>query len=177
MNELIAKKYVKALYNSMDMESLENAAAVFKALAEALSDPAVAAVINAPQVSKEQRTEILLGAVKEAGSKEIENLIKLLVENKRVALIGDIAVVLEKLIAEIKKSYRGTVYSDSEIDSKVLAELGEGLGKKFDSTITLSFVQSDFDGIKVDVEDLGVEISFSKSRINKEIVEHILKAI
>ena len=60
---------------------------------------------------------------------------------------------------------------------KVLKELGDGLGKKFDSKITLSYIKSNFDGIRVDVEDLGIEISFSKSRINKQIVEHILKAI
>ncbi len=177
MNELIAKKYVQALSKSLDAASLENAAEVFAALAEALEKPEVAAVINAPQVSKEQRVDILTSAVKGAGSKELENLLKLLVENNRISLIGEIATVLKKVIAKEKKSYSGVVYSDSEIDAKVLSELGEGLGKKFDSTISLKFVQSDFDGIRVDVEDLGVEISFSKSRINKQIVEHILKAI
>jgi len=35
----------------------------------------------------------------------------------------------------------------------------------------------DFDGIKVDVDGLGVEISFSRSRISDQIVDHILKAI
>ena len=32
-------------------------------------------------------------------------------------------------------------------------------------------------GIKVEVEDLGIEINFSKSRLNMQLVEHILKAI
>jgi F-type H+-transporting ATPase subunit delta len=177
MNELIAKKYVQALEKSLDLESLGNTAEVLSALAKAIEDPSVASVLNAPQVSKEKRTEILTSAIKGANSKEIENLIKLLVENSRVNLIPDIANVLNKHIADIKKSYRGTVYSDSEIDSNILAQLQSGLGKKFDSTITLSYKKDDFDGIKVDVEDLGIEISFSKTRINKQIVEHILKAI
>ena len=177
MNELIAKKYVQALYNSLEMEALENAQEVFSALAEALAQDGIASVINAPQVSKEQRCEILLSAVKGANSKEIDNLIKLLVENNRVELVADIAYGLKKVIANGKKSFSGVVYSDSAIEDEILTQLSDGLGKKFNSTISLSSVQNGFDGIKVDVEDLGIEISFSKTRINKQIVEHILQAI
>ncbi len=177
MNELIAKKYVKALTGAFDLASLENLAEVMDALADALKEPQIAKVINAPQVSKEKRAEILVAAIEQSGSKEVENFVRLLALKDRIALVGDIAEVLRKYIADQKKSYSGVVYSDSEVDEKVLGELGEGLGKKFDSTISLRFEKSDFDGIKVDVEDLGIEISFSKSRINNQIVEHILKAI
>jgi len=177
MNELIAKKYVQGLYKALDAKSLEAAAEALEALSEALTKDNVAMILNAPDVTKEQKTDILTSAIKDAKSKELENLIKLLVENKRIELISEIAVVLRKLIANEQRKFSGLVYSDSDIDSKVLEELGNGLGKKFNSTITLSYVKSDFDGIRVDVEDLGVEISFSKSRINKQIVEHILKAI
>ncbi len=177
MNELIAKKYVQGLYKSLDAKSLKNAAEVLSTLAKVLNEESIAVVINAPEVTAEQKSDILISAVKGAKSKELENFIQLLVENKRVELIGDIAEVLKKLIANKERKFSGLVYSDSKIDAKVLKELGDGLGKKFDSKITLSYMKSDFDGIKVDVEDLGVEISFSKSRINKQIVEHILKAI
>ena len=177
MNELIAKKYVQGLYRSLDAKSLVNAAEVLESLAKALDEEDIAVVINAPDVTQEQRIDILTSALKGAKSKELENLMKLLVENKRVELISDIAEVLKKLIANEQRKFSGLVYSDSKIDTKVLKELGDGLGKKFNSTIALSYVKSDFDGIRVDVEDLGVEISFSKSRINKQIVEHILKAI
>jgi F-type H+-transporting ATPase subunit delta len=175
MNELIAKKYVEALRKSFNANELEDVAATLNALAVVVDQPEIASVLNAPQVSKEKRVEILTASV--AGTPKLENLVKLLVEKGRIALIGDIAHVLSKVIADMKKDYTGTVYSNSEIDAQVLKELGDGLGKKFDSSISLSYVQNDFDGIKVDVEDLGVEISFSKARINNQIVEHILKAI
>jgi F-type H+-transporting ATPase subunit delta len=175
MNELIAKKYVEALRKTFDADSLESVAQTLNALAKAVAQPEIAAVLNAPQVSKEKRVEILSSVVSD--EPKLLNLVKLLVEKGRINLIGDIAHVLAKVIADMKKSYTGTVYSNTEIDTQILDELGNGLGKKFDSSISLSYVQNDFDGIKVDVEDLGVEISFSKTRINKQIVEHILKAI
>ena len=58
-----------------------------------------------------------------------------------------------------------------------MQELSSSLSKKFDLNISLEFVENDFNGIKVDVEDLGVEINFSKSRINSQMIEHIIKAI
>ena len=177
MNEIVAKKYANALVKEFDLDTLADVVEVLEALAEALADAQIAAVMNSPEVSKEKRSEILLAAVSGAKSKEIENFVKLLVEHNRVALVGDIAVVLKSYIANQKKEYAGVVYSDSDIDEKVLGELSAGLGKKFDSKIDLRFVKNDFDGIKVDVNGLGVEISFSRSRISDQIVDHILKAI
>ncbi|SFV56624.1 ATP synthase delta chain [hydrothermal vent metagenome] len=177
MNELVAKKYVKALAKEFDFETLQNVSEVLMALAEALNDDKIKAVIYSPEVSKEKRSEILVAALSGTKSKEIENFIKLLVENNRVELVADIATVLQSYIANQKREFSGIVYSDSDIDEKILNELSTGLGKRFDSTIALSYVKSDFDGIKVEVDGLGVEISFSRSRISDQIVDHILKAI
>ena len=84
---------------------------------------------------------------------------------------------MRKDVANTTKTYEGIVYSDSDIDAKVVQDLSDGLSKRFDSKITLEFIKNDFDGIKVDVEDLGVEINFSKTRIDSQIIEHIVKAI
>jgi F-type H+-transporting ATPase subunit delta len=100
-----------------------------------------------------------------------------LVEKNRIGIIPAIAEGMRKDLIATTKTYTGLVYSDSDIDEKVLQGLSAGLSKKFDSKISLEFVKNDFNGIKVDVEDLGIEIDFSKSRINTQIIEHIIKAI
>ena len=177
MEELIAKKYIKAIKNSSDISSMENITAIFSVLAESFKDAKFVQIINNPNIKKDQKSEILLAAVKSADSKEINNLIKLLTEHNRLNIIPALAEVLRKELASSTKTYAGNVYSDSEIDAKVMKDLNNGLSKKFDSNITLSFVKNDFNGIKVDVEDLGIEINFSKDRINSQIIEHIVKAI
>jgi len=177
MEELIAKRYVKAIKHSVDIESMQNMTAIFSTLAESFSNEKFIKIINNPDISKDQKSEILLAAVKSANSKDVENLIKLLAEHNRFNVIPAIAEVMRKDIALTSKKYNGTVYSDSDIDAKVIEDLSSGLGKKFDSTISLELVKDDFNGIKVDVQDLGVEISFSESRINNQIIEHIVKAI
>ncbi len=177
MSEIVAKRYVKALKADMDEKSLSSACEIFSELALSFKDDKFKNVISNPGVNSADKTNILLDAVKSAKSEQVNNFIKLLGENKRLDVIPSIAAALKKDIAQNTKAYTGVVYSNSDIDAKVIKSLGDGLGKKYDSKITLDFVKNEFDGVKVDVEDLGIEINFSKSRINDQIIEHIVKAI
>ena len=177
MEELIAKKYIKALNAGSDLESMKNITEVFSVLAEAFNNAKFVSILDNPHVNASDKSDILLDAVKSASSDKINNLIKLLVENKRINIIPAIAKELQKDMDRSTKTYDGVIYSDSEIDTKVMTELSNGLNKRFDSTITLTFVKNDFNGIKVEVEGLGIEINFSKDRINNQIIEHIIKAI
>ncbi len=177
MEELIAKRYIKAMNSGSDIESVQSTSEVFSVLAESFKDDKFVQIIDNPNVSAKDKSEILLEAVKSANSSQVNNLIKLLVENKRINIIPAIAEELRKDVAASTKTYEGIIYSDSEIDAKVMQELSKGLSKKFDLNISLEFVKNDFNGIKVDVEDLGIEINFSKTRINSQMIEHIVKAI
>lgn len=175
MEELIAKRYVKALKSSLG--SLDGASAIFFALAQEFDNDKFVRVINNPNVSKKDKSDILLSAINGSDLDGIKNFIRLLVENNRVSIIPSIAEVMRKDIAQTTKSYSGVIYSDSEVNESVIRDLSAGLGRKFNSNISLKFVKENFDGVKVDVEDLGVEISFSKTRINNQMIEHIIKAI
>ena len=177
MEELIAKRYIKAIKSDLDLVSMKNILSIFSSLAISFDNKKFIQIIDNPNVAKNEKLDILLEAVKSENSKEINNLIKLLVENNRVNIIPAIAEGLRKDLTASTKTYEGLVYSDSDIDGKVIEDLSSGLSKRFDSTITLTFIKNDFNGIKVEVEDLGVEIDFSKTRINNQIIEHIVKAI
>jgi len=178
MEELIAKRYIKAIKkNGLDVTTMENIGVVFAVLAEAFNDAKFNQIVTNPSISKEDKLSILLDAVKSVKSDVVDNLLKLLVENNRISIIPAIAEVLRKDLADSTKTYNGLVYSDSDIDANVIEDLGNGLSKRFDSKISLSFVKSDFNGIKVNVDDLGVEINFSKDRINAQIIEHVIKSI
>ena len=177
MKELIAKKYIKALKATTDLEALKNISEVFSVLADSFSDEKFVSILVNPHVGSNDKSEILLAAVKSADSEKVNNLIKLLVENGRIDIIPAIAKELKKDIANQTKSYEGVIYSNSDIEERVISELSSGLNKKFNSTISLSFVKSDFNGIKVEVTGLGIEINFSKDRIDSQMIEHIIKAI
>ncbi|QOP44012.1 F0F1 ATP synthase subunit delta [Sulfurimonas sediminis] len=177
MEELIAKRYIKALGMGSDLASMQNMTTVFSALAESFKNDKFVSIIANPSIKAQEKSNILLEAVKSANSDKINNFIKLLVENKRINIIPVIAQELKSDLAKAAKTYEGVIYSDTDIDSKVIEELSAGLGKKYDVTISLTFVKNDFNGIKVEVEGLGIEINFSKDRIDRQIIEHIIKAI
>lgn len=177
MEELIAKKYIKALSFNSDIESMENTTTIFSTLAKSFEDSKFRAVMTNPNVSSKDKESILLDSVKAANSQKVNNLLKLLVENKRIAVIPAIAIELQKKMANLTKNYKGVVSSNSVVEESLLQSLSLGLGQKYGAKITLKSVQNDFNGVKVEVEGLGVEISFSKDRIQNQIIEHIIKAI
>lgn len=177
MEKLIAKRYIKALKDGSDTKVVEMATNVFSALAESFKDKKFVQIMDNPNVSISDKSTILLKAVESVKSEKINNFIKLLAENRRINIIPAIAEALRKDVALSTKTYEGIIYSNNKIAAKVIEELSSGLSKKFDSKISLIFVKNNFDGIKVDVEDLGVEINFSKTRINNQLIEHIIKAI
>jgi len=177
MEELIAKRYVKAIVSSFNAKSMKNVATIFSTLANAFQDENFKNLMNNPDVSLSEKSDILLASVKSVKSAELNNIIKLIVDNKRINIIPAIAEEIRKHLAETTKSYNGIIYSDSKIDTGMIRKLSNGLSKKLDSKIALTFVKNDYDGIKVNVEDLGVEIDFSQARISNQMIEHIIKAI
>jgi F-type H+-transporting ATPase subunit delta len=177
MEELIAKRYIKGLNQSIDASDMENISTVFSVLADAFNEPKFNQIINSKQVEAEAKVSLLLDCVKSAESDKVNNFVKLLAENGRINIIPAIASEMKKELARSKKTFSGTVSSNAEIDAATIEGLSQNLGKKVDATITLDFVKTDFDGIKVEVEDLGIEVNFSKSRLNMQLIDHILKAI
>lgn len=177
MEELIAKRYIKALLSDSDIDFMQNATVLFESLSEAFKDDKFLNIVTSSDISKDDKSNLLLEIVKPASSDKINNLIKLLVESKRINIIPSIAQELKKGLASATKTYAGIVFSDTEMDKTVIDNLSNGLSQKYDSKIELSFVKNDFNGIKVEVSDLGIEINFSKDRINNQIIQHIIKAI
>lgn len=175
--ELIAKRYVQSLMSVLDETSLDNAAELFAVLSTAFNDSKFLQVMHSNDIAVSSKTNLVLSMVESANSTEINNMIKLLGENGRLSLIPAISKDLKRQIASKKRVYNGRIYSISEIKQDSIDAIANDLGNKMGAKISLQFVPSNSDGIRVVVDDLNVEIDFSKSRLNAQIVEHILKAI
>ncbi|WP_297432687.1 F0F1 ATP synthase subunit delta [Sulfurimonas sp.] len=177
MEELIAKRYIKALLSDSDIAFAQSVTTIFESLSDSFKNEKFLNIIASTNVSADEKASLLLDAVKSANSQRVNNFIKLLVENKRINIIPAIAEELRKNLADMTKTYSGVVLSNTNIKAKIIKDLSKGLSEKYNSKIVLSFEKTDFNGIKVEVDDLGIEINFSKDRINSQIIEHIIKAI
>ena len=175
MSSLVAKRYVKALLNDSDSNNVLSIYNSIKDISSAFSDEKFVAIIASTEVSDSDKIELINSFV-EANDK-VTNLIKLLAEKKRLNIIPFIANELKKEIATINNSYEGVVYTNVQLNENDFNSIQEKFAKKFNVTLALTQNICDYDGIKVDIEGLGVEISFSKDRFKSQMIEHILKAV
>ncbi|AFV97973.1 MULTISPECIES: F0F1 ATP synthase subunit delta [unclassified Sulfuricurvum] len=176
-HELIAKRYIKPLMDTCDQSSLDNLALLLNSVAKAYENEKFILIMNNNEITLDAKRQLILDMVASANSSTVNNLIKLLAENGRLLLIPTLADQLTREIARAKRTFSGRIYSNSVVDQASVETIGRDLGTKMGATISLSYVASDFDGVRVEVDDLNVEINFSKSRLNAQLVEHILKAI
>jgi F-type H+-transporting ATPase subunit delta len=161
----------------LDATSLDNTVELFNLLATAFDNAKFTQIMNSNDIAVAVKTSLILSMVENAKSSEIDNIIKLMGENGRLSLIPALAKELNNQASAIKRTYNGRIYSQSTMDKASVDAIALDLGKKTDSTVTLTHVTSSNDGVRVVVDGLNVEIDFSKSRLNAQIVEHILKAI
>ncbi|MCG3720283.1 F0F1 ATP synthase subunit delta, partial [Aliarcobacter butzleri] len=98
-------------------------------------------------------------------------------EKRRLDLLPFIAKDLNIQLAKMNNNYIGVVYTNQELSSDYISSIEKQFSKKFDVKLSLSQNVCDYDGIKVDIDGLGVEISFSKDRLKSQLIDHILKAV
>ncbi|UTJ05815.1 F0F1 ATP synthase subunit delta [Arcobacter roscoffensis] len=176
MNDLIAKRYVKALVDGRDSKAIKALSANLNTISTAYADEKFNSIISSPEVSDSKKVELVLSLVKKA-DETLTNFVKLLGEKRRLSLLTDIAAELDVQIAKLNNEYVGVVYTNQELSKDYVSSIEKQFSKKFDVNLSLSQNVCDYDGIKVDIDGLGVEISFSKERLKSQMIDHILKAV
>ena len=176
MEELIAKRYVKALKSVMSESELQKALELFEVVTQLFGDEKIRGVLLSPEVKEEKKAQLLIDALK-IEDKKLINFIRLLASKRRIALFPVLAKELKRELALMQKRFTGCVYSDFELSEDELGAIKEALAKRVGAQIELEQCGKEYDGIKVEVDTIGIEIDFSRSRIKKQLIENILKAI
>ena len=118
----------------------------------------------------------MLDSLKNVDTK-IQNFFRLIAQTDRILLIPYISNELEKRLLARKKEYAAVLVSKDELDNKTLERIQDSLAKKLGVKLSIKQELSGTDGIKLSVEDLGIEVSFSKDRFSSDLKNHILKAL
>ena len=176
MVDLVAKRYVKALMVGSDTQKLTTIYDELKVISTAFADDKFLLIIGSSDVDSDKKVELILSFVDNC-SQTVANLIKLLAQKKRLDIIPDIVKELKFEIAVLTNTYDGVIYTSQKLADDEVEKLTNQFAKKFDVNLTLNQNICDYDGIKVDIDGLGCEISFSKERLRTQMIEHILKAV
>jgi F-type H+-transporting ATPase subunit delta len=175
MEELIAKRYARAL--SAVSKDVASDAALLSTLSEVICSKEVITALRSPIIAAEKKTDMVLKAVGENANAAMKNFIKILGENRRLDLIPVVSKVLNKELQKASNQYEGTVKSANPLDDAALADLEETLQKYTGATVKLAQEKSDLDGIRVAVDDLGIEVNFSKQRVKEQLIDFITKSL
>lgn len=175
MEELIAKRYAKAL--SSASQNIASITEVLNVLTEVINTKEVHIALTSPIVASEKKIEMILSALGEDADITLINFIKILGENKRLDLIPAIAKVLNADLQKVSNEYEGVLRSKKTLDASALSKLEETLKKYTGATIKLTQETSDLDGLHVAVNDLGIEVNFSKQRVKEQLIDFIKKSL
>lgn len=176
MKEIIAKRYVKALKSSCSSEELEKFSTILDSIALALMEPKFIDIIYSPEVSNDDKIKLILDSVPNIDEK-LKNLIKILGEYKRFDVIAEIAKELKYQLALVKNKFEGKVFTSKKLTVKQINDITASFKEKLNAEVVLIQEVGNYDGLKVEIDDLGIEIGFSKERLQNQMIEHILKAI
>jgi len=177
MEELIANRYVNALVDVTSTEQRAEFSEVLTAIAGLFEDDSVAEMLTSPLVSADQKTSFVLDGLGEACDIKLQNFIKIIGENGRLDLLPTVARKLNQAIQKETNEYEGVVTSSNTLGDAEFADLEASLKTYTGSNIKLTQVQSDLDGIKVSVDDLGIEVNFSKQRVKEQLIDFITKSL
>ncbi|TEY03120.1 F0F1 ATP synthase subunit delta [Campylobacter sp. US33a] len=173
MECLVVKKYAKAIFLSKDADYI---CEQLNKISQAFSISRFKAILESYDIKKEKKIEFVMSILGEV-KPSLHHLIQLLGLNSRLALIPNIVEELKKQKALEENIYFGTIYSKESLEENKINELEQGLSKRFDAKIKLNSKQTDQQGIKISLEELGYEISFSMDNLKTKLNEYILKII
>jgi len=176
MIDLVAKRYVKALMSDRDTNNITSIYKELKEISTAYNDDKFNVIISSTEVENSKKIELILSFI-DKPSDVITNLIKLLGDNKRLDIVPSIVDDLESQLSDINNSYKGVIYTNEELSKDDVEALNSQFSQKFKVDLELSQNICDYDGVKVSIDGLGVEVGFAKSRLKSQMIEHILKAV
>jgi F-type H+-transporting ATPase subunit delta len=176
MEELIAKRYVQALLSVAGEDEKSVYIKAMNSIGSTFDDPKVMMMIESPIVSVAVKVDAVLSALGKGADQKLVNFIKILGEKKRLSLIPVIAAELNAQMQKESNSYEGSVKSKETLDDDAISELEETLKRYTGSVIKLNQQESDLDGLRVSVDDLGIEVNFSKERVKEQLIDFIMKS-
>ncbi len=161
----IARPYAEAVFQlARESGALSVWSDLLHASAVAVADANVARLIDSPKTDTAQIVGLVADVARQAAgagvdSAQVDNLLKLLAENGRLPVLGEIAVLFDKLKADVENSVDVVLTAASPVDAEQHARISAALKKRFGREINLHFKldESLIGGARLQADDLVID--------------------
>lgn len=176
-HKTVARPYASALFQvAREHGELARWSAALTVLASALEDESLQAWLDSPRLSNAERVALLQDIVQAAdpdggrllAEERGENLLKLLAENDRLAVLPEVALLFEEQRNIEENTMDVTMVAASEVDEATQAAVAKALEARLGRTVRLSVSVEPglLGGAIIRADDLVIDASL-KSRLAK----------
>jgi len=155
-----ARPYARAIFELAKAGSTQDKwTEVLAMLSAVINNADMREALDSPELSAEQKGELLIDVCNDALNDENRNAIKLLAENNRLNLLPDIAELFEGFRAEDESKVEATVTSAFPLTDAQQTAIAAALKKKLGCDITL-IMQTDatlIGGVVIRAGDLVID--------------------
>ena len=137
----LARPYARAAFEAAREDGddgLDRWSRLLALLGGAITDEAVADVIAAPGLTAQGKAQIIVDLIGEELGPQGTNLVRLMAENKRLELAGEVSGQYEDLKDAFLRTLEVEVVSARKISEADLTTLSEKLAARFDKQIALT---------------------------------------
>jgi F-type H+-transporting ATPase subunit delta len=135
----IARPYAEALFRASEGSDALAAVGQLEALAQVAVDPALRQFADSPKAQAGQVVEVITGALKAPLSAHVANLLRMVVDNGRLAALPEIATQFHALVNNRSGVADATVFSAYPIEPAqlggVVGALEKRFGRKLNATV------------------------------------------
>ena len=164
MAELItlARPYAKAAFErAKAQQALAEWAEVLNAAGQVAADEATRQLLTDPGLAEQKKAEVILECTGQSVSEEQRNFLMILADNRRLALLPEIATLFNSFRAELERTIDINVSSAFELTAEQQQKLAEALSRKLDRNVQIEAAvdKSLIGGLVVRTGDLVIDAS------------------
>lgn len=165
----LARPYAKAVFElAVESDNFDEWSNNLKFLTKLIEDPTISAAIDNPELGKDTLTNILLEVSEDHLCDDAQGLVKILVDNRRLRAIPQIAFQYEQLKAKHQGYIRVDIVSAYSLsqpqEQEIEASLNKRLGKSVDINIIVD--KSLLGGFLIRAGDDVIDVS-AKGRLEQ----------
>lgn len=135
----LARPYAEAAFRlAGERKNLAGWSEMLKLAAAVAADPQMARLIDNPRVPRARFVEFFLDVCGKKLDKDGANFVRLLAENRRIALLPEIAALYEALRAAAEARVEAEVVSAAEVGAEQLKAIAAALKKRLGRDVTLA---------------------------------------